>query len=167
MRSLFLALILLASPALAEESLHTEPWFHESFLDLRQDVAETQAEGKLFAIVIEQRGCPYCKQMHEVHLADPAIAGYIRENFAMLQLDLHGAREVTDLDGAVLAEKALARKWQVRLTPTILFLRGGREVARMPGLLEPGLFLAMFQWVREGREGSTFSQYLDERKGRK
>jgi thioredoxin-related protein len=168
MRRLLLALIvLLAAPALADESLHSEPWFLESFLDLRQDGAEAEAEGKLLAVVVEQRGCIYCQKMHEVHLADPAIAGYIRRNFAVLQLDMHGAREVTDLDGAVLSEKALVRKWQIRLTPTVVFLRQGRELGRMPGLLEPGLFLGMFQWAKEGRPGSTFSQYLEERKGRK
>jgi thioredoxin-related protein len=37
----------------------------------------------------------------------------------------------------------------------------GREVARMPGLLEPRDFLAMFRYVREkGYEQSPFPDWL-------
>ena len=36
-----------------------------------------------------------------------------------------------------------------------------REVARMPGLLEPNEFLAMFRYVREkGYESSPFPEWL-------
>lgn len=167
MRPLLLVLFLLAAPAFADDELHSQEWFLNSFLDLRQDLAEAKAEGKRLAVVFEQRGCPYCREMHEVHLADPTIAGYIRDNFAVLQINLHGAREVTDLDGAVLPENGLARKWKVRFTPTVVFLGEAGEVARMPGLLESEKFAAMFQWVREERTATPFAHYLVERSRRR
>lgn len=140
---------------LNDDGLHVQDWFHESFLDLKQDIAEASEAGKRVAITMEQRGCIYCAEMHEKILVLPTVATYIQKHFHVVQLNLFGAREVTDLDGAALTEKDAARKWAVTTTPTIFFLpekADGRSLkdaasARMRGLLKPSLFLAMFEFV--------------------
>jgi thioredoxin-related protein len=140
--------------------LPAQPWFLQSFQDLREDLEAAAAAGKRLAVLVEQRGCPYCKLLHEVNFADPAVGGWIRERFEILQLDLHGARPVTDLDGTVLEERAFARGATGTVTPAALFLpatlalAAGRParlaaVARMPGYLPPREFLALFRWVAE------------------
>ncbi len=140
--------------------LPAQPWFLQSFLDLREDLETAAAAGKRLAVLVEQKGCPFCRQLHEVNFADPAIADWIRARFEILQLDLHGAREVTDLDGTVVEERAFARAATGTATPAVLFLpaslaevagRPARQaaVARMPGYLPPREFLALFRWVAE------------------
>src|SRR3546814_6942405 len=71
----------------------------------------------------------------------------------MVQYNLYGDEEVTDLDGEVLTEKTAARKWGIAFTPTILFLPEGADgsldarqaaVASMPGAFQKGTFLDMF-----------------------
>jgi thioredoxin-related protein len=155
-----------------DEGLYSESWFLQSFLDLNDDLAETAKAGKRFAIVWEQRGCPYCVDMHKIDFADPAIASYVKANFSIVELNLFGLRDVTDFDGEVLTEKALARKWGIRATPSIQYFpataaevagRNGREaeIARMPGYYPPETFSAMFRYVRENRTGdSDFLNYL-------
>jgi len=159
---------------LNDDGLHTEDWFLESFLDLNQDIADAAAKGKRVAVVFEQRGCIYCAEMHEKQLSDAAITGYIRQHFEVIQLNLFGAREVTDLDGKVLAEKEMARRWSVQVTPTILFLpdKPGKTplrdaaVARMRGLLAPPAFLAMFRFVAERHyETMEFPAYFAQHGG--
>ena len=71
---------------------------------------------------MEQKGCPYCKELHQVNFVDPAIRKYLQANFVVLQLDIWGARPVTDFDGTEMSEKKLARRYGVRFTPTIQFL---------------------------------------------
>jgi thioredoxin-related protein len=135
----------------------TQDWFHEGFLNLREDLEEATAAGQRLAVTFDQRGCPYCREMHTDHLAQPEIEGFIRPRFRIVQLDLHGARPVTDFDGTVHEERALARRWRVTFTPTIVFLpeqatsRMGREieVARMHGLMPKPDFLALFTYVAE------------------
>ena len=165
------------APELMEDGRYTQPWFLASFLVLKDDLADSAAQNKRLALFWDQVGCPYCKQIHRVNLADPAVNAYIRERFNVLQLDLNGAREVTDFDGEVLAEKDLARKNGVIGTPTIQFLppavadvdgKRGRavEIARMPGYLQPGLFEAMFAFVYDrAYERETFRKYVEERGG--
>src|SRR4051794_21433869 len=56
-------------PTQMEDGLYRQSWFHLSFLNLKEDFAEARASGKRFAILFEQRGCPYCAQLHTEVLA--------------------------------------------------------------------------------------------------
>jgi thioredoxin-related protein len=164
--------IVSAAGKLGDDGLYQMDWYLESFLDLAEDLATATARGKRFAILWGLKGCPACKQMHNVHLQDPKIEAYIRDNFDVLHLNFIGARSVTDFDNRKLGEKALAGAYGVRFTPAIQFFpedasglatRSGqaREVARIPGLLDPPEFLAMFRYVREkGYETTPFPDWL-------
>lgn len=143
---------------LGEDGLHKQEWFSMTFRDMKEDVAAAAEEGKRLAIIIEQRGCIYCRKVHEEILTDPQVADYIKANYKMVQYNLYGDEEVVDLDGEVLTEKTAARKWGIAFTPTIIFLPeeadGGLDtrqaaVASMPGAFQKGTFLDMFTWVRE------------------
>jgi thioredoxin-related protein len=157
---------------LTDDGLYTEEWFLESFLDLAEDLREAANQGKRFAIMWEQRGCPYCQETHLVNFARPDINSFVRENFVILQLNMFGSRTVTDFDGEALEERELARKYGVRFSPTIQFFpddpaaidgKAGNkaEVVRMPGYLRPPHFLAMFKFVREqAYQTSSLRDYL-------
>lgn len=161
-----------AAPVLGDDGLYEQPWFLQSFLDLREDLEEAAAKGKHFAIIWEQKGCVYCKKMHLVNFARPEIQDYVRDNFEILQLNLFGARRVTDFDGEALEERALARKYAIAFTPTVQFFPpsvaelpngAGRdlEVMRVPGYFEPPEFLAMFRFVgSKAYQSMSFGDYL-------
>ncbi len=165
-------------PVELEDGRFTQRWFLTSFLDLKDDLADTAQQGKRLALLWDQRGCPYCQEMQKVNLADPDVNAYVREHFNVVQLDLYGSREVTDFDGQVLSEKALAAKYGVRGTPTIVFVKpavadvDGKtgkavEVTRMPGYFRPGHFEAMFAFVYDrAYERQSFLAFLKERAAR-
>lgn len=147
-------------PVETEDGMYTETWFLQSFLDLPDDLAEANAEGKRFVIMWELKGCPYCKETHFVNFADEEIRHFVRENFTVLQLNVQGSRAITDFDGEELEERDLARKYGIRYTPTFQFFGENvaamaglkprkREVARMFNLFKPELFLATFGYVHE------------------
>jgi hypothetical protein len=149
-----------AKARLGDDGLFQMDWYLESFLDLAEDLAAASGEGKRFAILWGLRNCPACRIMHQVHLADPTVEGYIRANFVILHLNILGAREVTDFDGSRLTEKALAARYAITGTPAIQFFPadgaglgqrapGEREVARMASLPDRDAFLALFRAVRE------------------
>lgn len=168
--------LLMALPVSASEigddGLHKQPWMRDTFKDLREDLNEANAEGKRLVLFFEQRGCIYCKQMHEEVFSEPEVSAYIDENFFVVQLNLHGDIEVTDFDGEVLPEKDMARKWRVMFTPSVVFLPEevpeGEDaleasVAVMPGAFSKGTSLDMFTWVNEKRylidNGEDFQRY--------
>lgn len=156
-----------------EDGLHVQPWFLESFLDLRDDHAEAAASGKRFVVLWEQRGCPYCRELHRINFRKKQIVEYVTSKYSVLQLNLWGSRKVTDFDGKELEERQLARKWAVNFTPTTVFFgkdvpegKSGREaeVARMPGYFKPFHFLSMFEFVeQEAYRKQGFQRYLQDK----
>jgi thioredoxin-related protein len=169
-----LAALALWAPAaqaveMGEDGLHKEPWFSMTFKDMAEDLEAANAAGKRLVILFEQRGCIYCKKMHEEVFSDPAIAKFISDNFMVVQMNLFGDEEVTDFDGAALSEKDMARRWSVVFTPTILFMpdtapegaAGAAAVAVMPGAFGKGATRNMFAWVLEKGYGGDehFQKY--------
>ncbi len=146
--------------AIEDDGHYRQSWFNVSFLDLREDFNDAKAEGKRFAVIFEQQGCIYCKRMHTEVLSRRYINDYVRENFRVLQLNLWGAREVTDFDGKRMSEKALGERWGVIFTPTVVFFkddltgldgRWGRELEateRLPLGFGADTFYDLFVWVR-------------------
>ncbi|MCA0939769.1 thioredoxin family protein [Salipiger pacificus] len=154
---------------LGDDGLHKAPWMHDTFKDLREDLAEANAAGQRLLILIEQRGCIYCTKMHEEVYPQPQIAKLLSEDFFVIQINMFGDVEVTDLDGTVLPEKDMVRRWGMLFTPTMIFLpEEAKEVpapqaavAVMPGAFEKGTTRHMLQWVLEkGYDGDEpFQKY--------
>jgi thioredoxin-related protein len=160
-----------AKAVMTDGGFYREDWFLDSFLELADDLHSTVASGKQLAIMWEQRGCPYCRETHLVNFAQKNIETYIRDHFEILELDLHGARLVTDLDGSMLGEKQLATRYGIHFTPTIQFFPDNadlagrapreREITRIQGYLAPNDFIRMFAFVGDhAYQHGTLRDYL-------
>lgn len=171
--TLFTALFL-ALPATAQtmgdDGLHKNDWMRDTFKDMSEDLAEANAEGKRLMIIWEQRGCIYCRKMHEEVLPREDIDAYIRDNYFVVQMNLFGDVEVTDFDGEVLPEKEMAMKWGIMFTPTFMFFppevedgTTGRDAAAvmMPGAFGYHTMRNLLTWVvEEGYLGDeNFQKY--------
>lgn len=157
---------------IGDDGLHKTSWMRDTFKDLSEDLEEANAEGKRLLIMFEQRGCIYCAKMHKEVFPDPDLTKLIEDKFFVVQVNLHGDVEVTDFDGETLTEKAMARKWGLLFTPTLMFMPPEVEegttaaqaaVAVMPGAFGRGTTFDMFTWVAEERylldEGEDFQRY--------
>ncbi len=168
------ALALIAAPAaavtLGDDGLHKAPWLHDTFKDLREDLAEANAEGKRFAIIIEQRGCIYCTKMHEEVFVLPAIEDILTDDFFFVQINMFGDVEVTDFDGTTLPEKDMVSRWNLLFTPTIMYFpeevpddatATQAAVATVPGAFSKSTTFNMLNWIKEhGYDGDEpFQKY--------
>ncbi len=155
-----------AAPVLRDDGLHDQPFFLDSFLDLADDLSEAQAEGRGLIVLFEQRGCPYCRELHRVNFERPEITDYMNAHFAVLQLDLWGAREVTDFDGTPMEERKLAQRWGVNFTPTqVIFPAEGTDAAfTMPGYFKPFHHLSALEYVASGAyRDQPFQRFLQDK----
>ena len=136
--------------ASAGSGLLTQPWFATTNLDLREDFSNARKQGKILAILFEQRGCSYCQQMHAVNFQSDEIVNFLVKNYHVIQLDYRGERQMIDLDGNATTEAELVRTFRVNGTPNVVFIDENMKfVYRMPGYAPPDLFLAVFQYVKE------------------
>ncbi len=155
--AIIIALAALASLARAQEpspyAIDIPPWFTETFLDFREDVADAAKEGKRLMVYFGQDGCPYCKQLMVTNFSQRRIVDKTRKHFVAIALNIWGDRETTWTDGRTMTEKALARRLDVQFTPTLLFFdEQGRVVARVNGYYPPHRFEAVLDYVAAKRE---------------
>ena len=155
--AIIIALAAFASFARAQEpspyAIDIPPWFTETFLDFREDVADAAKEGKRLMVYFGQDGCPYCKQLMVTNFSQRRIVDKTRRHFVAIALNIWGDRETTWTDGRTMTEKALARYLDVQFTPTLLFFdEQGRVVARLNGYYPPHRFEAVLDYVAAKRE---------------
>ncbi|MDV4143767.1 thioredoxin family protein [Shimia sp. FJ5] len=163
----FLA-VLFAVPVWAADvdadGLHKVDWYQDTWKDLQEDFATAKEEGKRLLIIVEQRGCIYCREMHETSFKDEKVRARLTEDYYPIRINLHGATEMVDTDGEAMEERAAARKWGVMFTPTMIFMPPDLDeetsairqaVAVMPGAFKPGTTYDLLTWVLEER-------YLDQ-----
>ncbi len=162
---------LLSSAApLGDDGLHKADWMRDTFKDLREDLEEANAEGKRLMIIIEQRGCIYCRKMHEDVFPVPEIDAILNDQFFVVQINMFGDVEVTDFDGTTLSEKDMVGRWNALFTPTMMFFptevaedatATQAAVANMPGAFGKWTTQNLLNWVLEegylGDEG--FQKY--------
>lgn len=157
--------LIFAEARLGDDGLHKQPWFSQSFLELADDLADATAEGKTLMVLVEQAGCPYCREMHQVNFARDDITSAITDDYLVIQLDLWGSREVVDFDGTAMEERDWIQKNAIHFTPTTLFFQSDngtpREVFRMPGYFKPFHHLAALKYVQSGAYATEpFQRYL-------
>lgn len=159
-RILLFILALAFAPALhaaelGDDGLHKAPWMKDTFKDLGEDHAEAAADGKRLLIMIEQRGCLYCKKMHEEVFTVEDIEQALEEDFFVVQINMFGDVEVTDFDGTTLPEKDMVRRWRSLFTPTLMFFgpempegtAAEAAVAMMPGAFSANTTRHLFEYV--------------------
>lgn len=151
------------APGMVNPGYHEKPeWFKNSFLDLRDDVAEAGAAGKRVLLYFYQDGCPYCKKLLETNFALRDIETKTRKHFDVIAINIWGDREVTDLQGTVLTEKEFAAQRKVMFTPTLVFLNEqGADALRVNGYYPPHRFMAALDYVATRQESKqSFRDYV-------
>jgi thioredoxin-related protein len=128
-------------------------WFKQSFLNLREDVAESKAANKRLILIFHQDNCPYCNALVERNLSQKDIVDLMHKSFDAVALNMWGDREVTNLDGKRMTEKDFAASLKVQFTPTILFFdEAGKLVLRLNGYIPPQRFKLTLEYVAQHKE---------------
>jgi thioredoxin-related protein len=146
----------------APYAIDIPPWFAETFLDLREDVADAAKDHRRLLVYFGQDGCPYCRALMVTNFSQRRIVDKTRKHFVAIALNIWGDREVTWTDGRSMTEKALARMLAVQFTPTLLFFdENAKVVARLNGYYPPHQFEAVLDYVAQRREDTeTLVAYL-------
>ncbi|UHD17473.1 thioredoxin family protein [Thiocapsa bogorovii] len=138
-------------------------WFEDSFLDLREDLAEAQAEGKRGLMVLfTTEGCSYCAEFIRRTLEDDAIAETVRSGFDAVGLEIFSDAEMIAPDGTELRVKDFAEREGAGFAPTLLFFgEGGELLYRGVGYHDSERFSKLLDYLMGGRyRQESFRDYL-------
>jgi len=137
-------------------------WFKTSFMELEDDILEAQEAGKRLMLVFHQPGCPYCNALVEQNLSQKDIEETVKSNFDVIEINMWGDLEVTNVDGEAFTEKTFAQYLKVQFTPTVLMYHpDGSTAMRMNGYFPPDKFRAALDYViNEDTKKQSFTEYL-------
>ena len=138
-------------------------WFRQSFLDLRDDLAEAGESGKRGVILmLSQSNCSHCQAFLDTTLSDPATVRRVQAHYDVVALDIFSDLELTNIDGSVSTVKDFAETVSARLTPTLIFLgTEGRALLKVIGFYPPETFEHVLDYIDGAHyERSTLSSYI-------
>ncbi len=151
-------------PPPAKGKLHREPGFLVAPVDLRK----LPGTGPVL-VLFEQKACPPCDELHEDILKRPETQRQLAP-FTVVQLDLWGTQEVVAPDGRTMMERQLARAWDVKFAPTMVFLdrASGEEIFRAEAYLKAFHLQSVLEYVASGayREQPSFQRFIEARADR-
>ncbi len=113
--------------------------------DLRAESAQAQSAGKPLVLMFSLPECGYCKVVRQHYLL-PMIRDAAADPPQVRELTMTGRSAITDFDGTVTTPAALARRYGVKVAPTLVFVNAAGEV-----LVDPLV----------GGDHQFYSAYLD------
>lgn len=128
---------------------HEKPaWFKDSFLDIREDIAEAAEDNRRVMLYFYQDGCPYCGKLLQDNFGNRELASKTQAAMDVIAINMWGDREVTDLKGDSTTEKQFAAALKVQYTPTLLMLNEqGKVILRINGYFAPHKFEVALDYV--------------------
>lgn len=98
--------------------------------DLAADAQAAAREGKPLLLMFSSEPCPYCRMVEDEFLRPMLISGEYDDKVMMRKVKLDGHSRVRDFDGREVRVDEFARKYQVRITPTVVMVSPqGEQVA--------------------------------------
>jgi thioredoxin-related protein len=132
-------------------------WFKDSFLDMKEDIAEARKNGKRVIMIFTQNGCPYCAALVERNLSQREIEATMKEKFDVVAVNLWGDKEVVGLDGKTYTEKTFSAAQKIQFTPSLVFFdETGNILLRLNGYVPPARLQAALEWVG-GKQENTIA----------
>lgn len=127
-----------------------EHFFHKSFGDLSEDLAEAREDGKKAVFVFfEMDECRWCKKMKETILNQADVQDWYKAHFLNLAIDVEGDVEISDLVGTPMTEQRfaiistarnerdLSRPEYKKPTPFFVFFdMNGKKIYAVPGIVK-------------------------------
>ncbi|MFU8837587.1 MAG: thioredoxin family protein [Thiohalomonadaceae bacterium] len=104
--------------------------------------SENRQQGRAMLLMFSGAHCRYCHAIEEDFLKPMLRSGEYDALISMHKIDLYSDDEVVGFDGQPIRIPELARRYEVFVMPTLLFVDDqGREVGeRRIGLTTPGLY---------------------------
>jgi len=137
-------------------------WFHDSFLDLNEDIEEMADENKRLILFVSQNSCPYCHKFINENLKDTDTRKKLDKHFKVVHINLFGNKEITDTNGQTYTEKGFGIMHNIQFTPSLLFYdENSNQILRLNGYINTEKFNLALDYIKNKKEKvTTYKEYL-------
>ncbi|HEY0635267.1 MAG TPA: thioredoxin fold domain-containing protein [Gammaproteobacteria bacterium] len=109
--------------------------------DLRHEASQSREKGLPILLMFSADHCSYCVRIEEDFLKPMQNGGFYDDKVIIRRIKL-GSQQVADLDGSRISSRELGERYDVSVTPTLVFIdHKGRQLApKLVGLTTPELY---------------------------
>lgn len=109
--------------------------------DLRQEARQSQEKRLPILVMFSAEHCTFCVRIEEDFLKPMHNGGFYNDKVLIRRVKL-GNGSVNDFDGSRISANELAQRYDVSVTPTLIFIDGqGRQLTqKLVGLSTPELY---------------------------
>lgn len=113
--------------------------------DFAREARQAQGRAPVFVVLVSQPDCRYCDQIRAAYLQP--LLRHKPARLVLREVGLTSSKPLRDFAGGGTTQKEFAHRYQVKVTPTVLFLDGrGLPLARpLPGADTAGFYGAYLQ----------------------
>lgn len=110
--------------------------------NLARDGTEARRQGVAILLEFAADDCGYCRQLEEEFLKPMLRSGDYQDKVIMRMVDVNGATPIADFQGERSTTAALAERFDVDFTPTVLLVDGSGKLLAKPlvGIWSPDFF---------------------------
>jgi thioredoxin-related protein len=110
--------------------------------DFQQLSQQMKEKSRGLLLMFHAEHCPYCARMEKEILTPMVISGEYDDRIFIRKLQIDEARNIKNFEGKTVEPSDISDKYQVRLTPTLVFLdyKGQEKAKKMVGINTVELF---------------------------
>ena len=99
--------------------------------DLSQLSLQAETERKLIMLEISASYCDYCRKLEENIIKPMIRSGDYDAKVLIRRFEIDGYAQLKDFNGIPVSNDELAKRWDVKVTPTLIFLNSqNQEVSK-------------------------------------
>ena len=100
--------------------------------NLQLDSKQALSENKPLVLMFSLPDCPYCKVVRTNYLIPMLRESTAADRPVIRELQITSRKSLTDFDGSLTTQSALAKRYQVRMTPTLVFVDAAGQMLAAP-----------------------------------
>ena len=104
--------------------------------DFQADTVDAKSQQLPILVMFSASYCGYCSTLKEEFLKPMLLSGDYTDKVIIRVLEIDGADDIRDIDGAKIDPESLADRYNIQLTPTLAFIdpRGKELAPRLIGM---------------------------------
>lgn len=101
-------------------------------VDLRASATDATARGRVLLVLFSESGCQWCERLRREYLLPMQRNAEAQKKLAFFQVDVHADTALRDFAGQPTTQAGLARRYGIRVMPTVLLLGPAGEKLAEP-----------------------------------
>ncbi len=97
--------------------------------DFQSDRLDQQDSKRVILLYVSAPRCAFCKKLEKEIIFPLLKSGEYKDKIILRKIDWHGNEKILDFNGEAIKPSQLLEQYQIRITPTLLFLgANGKEL---------------------------------------